>query len=642
MADRPSDPIHDNDRTALAAFVLTVVLIAVGSLWPQSRLWGVAWYQFFPWYVGASVATISVVAVAWWGRTHSERDNPSSVASLAVPLIVSLGLLLFVVLRTRTHFLGDGYILLGRLESGTYTFQPWEFGPFTLERWVFDLLGHSVPVTAFRVISWASGALYMIAVWWAAYRLYDDAARRLWFAGGLLTGGYLLLYFGYVEHYPLFVATVAAFTFTGLFVAQGRCHRLWIVPSLVFGLVLHPFGVVMVIPAGYLLFRDSPLQRVYERLSRPVRIAIPAKVALLAIALFVYFYVTHLFFRLSFVPPWTDRFTVEGYTLFSWHHLVDVFSLILQLAPGLLIFVAVVFALPVRAMLKRPEYRFLVLLSVLSLVMAFVFDPKIGLPRDWDLFAFAGIPLTVLAFRATLDHSAPRRYFAPVAMIVVSLLVLIPRVATQVSSDKSIAVFRYFADLDPIRNKDGQTRLIQYYRQQGLNGRADSLAARVRSAHPELALHEQAMSLTRAGKLDQAIATYKKALAIDPSMATSWANIGFCFLNKEQPDINRKLSDSAVVYLEIANAVQPYNPITLRLLGDAYYGAGHDQRAEQLWLEVLRLQPNDVETYKILLQYYRGRRRIEDTNDLLERLWKVMDTAQAPVLQPGDSGQVDQ
>ena len=36
MADRPSDPIHDNDRTALAAFVLTVVLIAVGSLWPQS------------------------------------------------------------------------------------------------------------------------------------------------------------------------------------------------------------------------------------------------------------------------------------------------------------------------------------------------------------------------------------------------------------------------------------------------------------------------------------------------------------------------------------------------------------------------------------------------------------------------------
>jgi len=618
--NRPDGPAFQSERTAMAIlipFVAAVALIVVGSLWPQSRLWGFGWYQFFPWYVGAIVLLVAVaLVVGWWYRGAGTRPKARSRTSTAADVVVSLILCAcFIFLFTRTHFLGDGYILLGRLEAGAYSFQPWEFVPFTLERWVYEAFSPlKGQIFAFRLISWLSGVGFMVAVWWAAFRLFQDAIRRRLFAFGLFTGGYLLLFFGYVEHYPLFVTVVAIFTLTGILVARGRYNRLWLLPSLSLGLVLHPFGVVLILPAAYLLFRNSALQRVYDGLSQPVRIAVPATVTLLAAALFVYFYVTNLFFRLAFVPPWADRFTVEGYTLFSWHHLVDVFSLMLQLVPGLLIFIALIVTLPLRDLTNRPEYRFLALLSLLSMAIVFIFDPKIGLPRDWDLFAFAGVPLTVLAFYALLDFQQPVSVgrLAPVAMIILSVVILAPRVATQVSEEKSIDVFQYYADLDPIRNKDGQARLIQYYRAGGRNDLADALSKRIQASHPELRLHERGMALTRVGELDSAIDIYKRVLTIDPSMATTWSNIGLCYLVQSR-------FDSAITYLEAADGIQPYNAITIHLLGKAYFGAGRRAEAERCWREAIRLNPDNFESYQLLLSLYRQQDRGDDYRRVLMR-----------------------
>lgn len=639
--NHPDSPAHQSERVALAIlipFVATAVLIAVGSLWPQSRLWGLGWYQFFPGYVGAIVLPAAAAIMVWRYRTTENDPAPDSNRSILLPAIsiTFLLLVLFVLLCTRTHFLGDGYILLGRLESGAYTFQPWEYVPFTLERWVYEIFAPlKGQILAFRLISWFSGAVFTVAVWWTAARLYNGWARRMTFALGMLTGGYLLLFFGYVEHYPLFVAVVTIFTMTGLLVAKEQCRRWWLLPSLAIGLALHPFGVVLIIPALYLLLRNTSLHHAYARLSRPVRIAIPVKAVLLAIALFVYLYVTHLFFRLAFVPLIADRFTVEGYTLFSWRHLADVFSLIIQLVPGLLIFVVLAFMLPARELLRRPESRFLAMLSLLSLAITFIFDPKIGLPRDWDLFAFAGVPLSVFAFHSLLDRdrrSAVSR-LAPVAMIILSVVLIAPRVATQVSADRSIEVFQYFAGLDPIRNKDGRLRLIQYYRLQGRVDLADQVMRSEHAIHPELTLHERAMQMTRDGDIDGAIATYKRVLAIDPSMATTWSNLGLCYLFQ-------KRFDSAVVYLEAANGVQPYNAITLHLLGQACYGAGETDKAARVWREAIRLAPDNIETYRLLLSLYREVGDFENYRELLSKVSALPNAAEDLMREAADSAAV--
>jgi len=36
------------------------------------------------------------------------------------------------------------------------------------------------------------------------------------------------------------------------------------------------------------------------------------------------------------------------------------------------------------------------LVALLTFGTAFVFDPKIGMARDWDLYAFTGLPLGLL------------------------------------------------------------------------------------------------------------------------------------------------------------------------------------------------------------------------------------------------------
>lgn len=89
------------------------------------------------------------------------------------------------------------------------------------------------------------------------------------------------------------------------------------------------------------------------------------------------------------IPPY------ERYTLFSLAHMLDLFNLIFLISPIALI-------IPIFAFRYRKEIlvttwgTFLLISSLCGLLFAFLWNPDIGMLRDWDLFAPFLFPLLLL------------------------------------------------------------------------------------------------------------------------------------------------------------------------------------------------------------------------------------------------------
>ncbi len=84
--------------------------------------------------------------------------------------------------------------------------------------------------------------------------------------------------------------------------------------------------------------------------------------------------------------------------------------------------------------------------------MALVFNPNLGMARDWDVFSFAGLPL-VLLFTLLLIEQKQLAALGLCAML--ALLVLLPRAGAQVAPQIAISHFRNYAKLNPLMNRTG-------------------------------------------------------------------------------------------------------------------------------------------------------------------------------------------
>ena len=74
-----------------------------------------------------------------------------------------------------------------------------------------------------------------------------------------------------------------------------------------------------------------------------------------------------------------------------------------MLLPGVGILLLVLVRLDIRKLWLSREIRFLSIATALCLGTVFVLGHGLGMPRDWDLFAFSGVPLVVLAFHVMIS-----------------------------------------------------------------------------------------------------------------------------------------------------------------------------------------------------------------------------------------------
>jgi len=99
----------------------------------------------------------------------------------------------------------------------------------------------------------------------------------------------------------------------------------------------------------------------------------------------------------------------EHYTMFSWAHLRDIINQQLLAAPVVLPSLLLVRALAGRRLEWRQRWlTFLLIAAACYLFLTLVWNPDYGGRRDWDLFAPASLPLTVL-LATLLPQALPER-----------------------------------------------------------------------------------------------------------------------------------------------------------------------------------------------------------------------------------------
>ncbi len=586
-AERAQAPVRLS--AIFAAYYAVLVAFFGASFFPEYRIWGVNWWAYFPDYVPFVLFAIGAVAPIVMrlvlrrgesdvGELGASADSSSKYFIIVGGLTV-LYALAFYLLRAKTHFLGDGYTALSSLASDNPLVKPRGLGESLVHIWVKSAIGGDAEAAAllsFQAISISAGVLFLVAVALVSKWLFERTIDRVLFWLGLASGGYMLLFFGYVENYSLFVLSVGVYSLMGLLVVKRKINRWLILPVLGLAVFFHTMGVTLIPSAVYLLVANSKLGNTLAGLNNKTKLLMGAITVVIFVSLFYYFYSTDYFFRFAFMPLFENRFTVEGYTLFSSKHLLDYFNLLILLLPGLPLVVVTLFFLPLRKIFKQRAYRYLLILLVSTLGAVFIFDPKLGMPRDWDLFSFCGVPLMILSYYIILDN---RRLIRPCTIVstlavLLGFLSLFPRAASQVVPEISVAHFKNYSELDRIKSRTSRLILIDFYREAGDEEKAQLEREQWRVDFPEKRLVDSAVVLIKTGHPLEAVPLLRQVLKINPLYADAWLNLGTCYMYLQDYDL-------AINCLIIANGLNPYNAQFLNDLGTAYLYMANYQRAEK-------------------------------------------------------------
>jgi len=551
----------------LVAYYVTLLLMMIAGVVGQGRIWGINFYWGMPFFFFVGMIMIGLVAPFVLPRifvTASDRATRAILFAFSIVLAVA-----FFLFPAQTHFGGDGYQLLSRLADQVGSPKSWDIGATMVNNFLYSTLAGANDARAlltYRLISQITGVFLILLTVLVSFKVYDSNRERLLVALGILSGGYMLQFFGYVENYAGLIGALALFCLIGVGATRKRINRYWSIVPFAVALFFHGFAIVLLPALLYLFLYDSALYKKLIPRSVKSRLLLAVVVLIVGVALHQYLYRNMLFFKFAFLPLLPDRFTVDNDYLLSIKHIVDTLNLILIQFPGFLVFIAVFFMW--RQKKRSNASVFLATILVTSLIAVYVFNPGIGMSRNWDLFSIIGPPLVLLAIIATLesDEADKKRYAAAMLMIVLALLALVPRVVALNEPTIAIQQFKNDIKLDRVRNRYARTLLITYYEKNGDSAAAEAERQLTLREFPEEANVGRAKSLVQAHRYSEAISLLRVVLRANPINYHAYTNLGAAFRESKQVD-------SAVYYLEIANGLNPYSKSILANLAAAYLDA---------------------------------------------------------------------
>jgi len=567
----------------LSVFIGTVGCFIASALLPASRFWAGYTFSLHPSYI---LVLFGVIGAGLLVALRLRQNEPSKKLSIdnrtywlvssAAAVVITV---LFILARTKTHFLGDGYTLLALLADADPLVKNREIGEAMAHIWLKNLIGGDAQTAAlmsFRIVSITAGALATVGSLFVSRQLFDDLRDQLAFAGGMLSTGYILLYFGYVENYSLFVTAVLAFTYTGILISEGRLSKWYILVPLGAAILCHVFGVTLIPAAVYLLLARTKFGRTMARAQARTWAVIGLLLSIVGTVTLYYIGENFFFVRLAILPLIADRFTIESYTLFSWEHILDYVSLLLMILPGLLVLAAVFIKDRNVKMVGTSTVIFLSVAALSTLGAAFIFDPKLGMYRDWDLFSFALVPVATLGYLWLLRSRSSSFDPRPIAWacVLLGVAVLGNRLAVINTPEKAIAEFNQCIERDHTRNRTSRRILIDYYEALGDSAQARAEEERWVSEYPIRDLYDSAHVMSSRGECAEAVGIYRSILEDYPNYTGAWSNLCFCFYQQHE-------LDSALYYCHIAIGMNSFDGSAFNNMGLTLASLGRKDEARE-------------------------------------------------------------
>lgn len=511
-----------------------ILLVAVLSIAPGAGFWGINHLSRFPGFpyfpVVALLCLILVMAFQdALGRFLFEAAGDRILRSrkIQIPLL-ACAVALFFAFRTRTHFLGDGYLLLETLGEDSVVRPANSLGYYLLS-WLYAHLARIAGLTPeafYRSVAILCGAAGLAALVLLVGRTVWANWRRALFLYLVCASGPFLLNFGYVENYALLFLFSNCFVVSGIACTHHRLSILW--PSLFLGLaILSHLAALVALPAFLcLLLREfrSPTSRGL------LKALAPLGVSLVLVGLFLTrighgFDILGAATRLdaNLQNPFRPLGGPEG--ILSLGAMAAAANLLLLVSPPAVLTLSAGLG-QLAARRTRPTILFLASHALGFLVFLLIIDPKLGAGRDWDLFCVQGTGLIALAVDIFPDH---RR--AAVLAVAMGFLAGAPWVL--VNANPSASVDRFIAmtgTFPQYPRAYGFESLGKYYRTRGdldSSRRMYAEAVRISPGSPRFRTLLAAASIALFNRsrdrgspddrfLADAEASYRTALSLDP------------------------------------------------------------------------------------------------------------------------------
>lgn len=624
------------NKVTLIGCGFLIALHAIASFFPQPRLWGVNLLYYLPFVFRWILVILSILilfphinrAIGNFLTDFSRRltDRFKKINRYYKYVFLSLiGGIFFWAFRVKTFLLGDSFLRAREINLGaklSFT-EPLDF---LLHVNVAKLFGWDAFQT-YAATSIVAGGVFVFFILLVRDLVGKDNQERFFVFSIFITMGANQLFFGYVESYTLvYVAMIAYILFSLGYIKKNNGLILPIL-SFFLSVSLHLFAITLLPSLLYLIFSEGPKKTETEtetekRKDRLVKYLISLGIIVLVgigLSLLQNFNPEKKGLGYYLIHPLGKG--ESSYSVFSFSHILDLINHQLLVSPvGMLILLTSVLVFPKKIDHKDRVIRFLLWLSVFGLTFAFFIDPKLGYPRDWDMFAFSALGYTFLGVHIFLKSWREAKMgslrYVTISLLFTSLISAVPWIYVNASEKKSVERFEYLLDLDEIRSAYGRENLAMYYNQRGdsqkeikqwekaikLTGSARYITnlalVYYNQQNYDLALKELERSVkvdstfdfthfclaeifTKEGRYDEAIAEYRKAIKFRSTITQYYDNLGALLANL-------KRYQEAVLVFEQGLKANPGYPSIYRNLGYTYYNLNDFSQAEkylQLYLQ---------------------------------------------------------
>ena len=218
------------------AILVSLGLIGLSLVLTPGTLWGFEHFKYNApygwWLLGLLVLGSLHLAFGWLPVSFVERAI-EKIARLIwgkyfiVRLfIAAASAWLFYLFRVQTAFLGDGYFLLntfGRDEAySSHAIKPISIWIIKAVQSAFGGYTYWTSLSAFQTISIVAGFFVVYNFIAIACLIAASARGRILAFGTMLFAGWSLLFFGYIEFYPLLWLAASFFVRYAIAYAQGK------------------------------------------------------------------------------------------------------------------------------------------------------------------------------------------------------------------------------------------------------------------------------------------------------------------------------------------------------------------------------------------------------------------------------------
>jgi Tfp pilus assembly protein PilF len=623
---------------------LLILLHFIASFFPQLRLWGISQlhyfsleFRLFVCLVGFLILfpgvnqtlAILIERTFAWVVEKSRKLNRYLVYSV----ISLLSLIAFWFFRAKTPLLGDGYLRAGELKLGQLLSitEPLDF---YLHLFVFRIFGWD-GYTTYAVLSCMAGAVYVFLVLLLCDIWGRNGKEKAFAFFFLISLGSIQLFFGYVESYSLMFVALVAYLVFSLRYLKGENGFLWPCIFLLLSASFH-LSAFFVLPSLLYLAWARPSESSHPKAGR---VKFTNVIILMCMLSFV---ILGLFLLKTYSPeglPGSFLIHPFGkgdslYSFFSLAHLLDFLNHQLLISPVSLVLWMLLLVLFRKSMkLQSSVVRFLLWVTLGSVAFALLVDPKLGYARDWDLFAFAGIGISLLGLYLFIDVLRTKgeigmegkvrvTEFSRMALVLVatSLVFTLPWIWINASQNKSVARFEDLLKMDERRAAHGYGTMACYFRDEGETKRTVEFWKKAIAIDP-IPRYYAALgnAYSRLERYDQAIEAYDRSLGMDPYGPANYLlhrSLGLCLAKEGR-------YDEAAVQLKQVVKLKPNKPAYHYNLASVLAKAGRYGEAVPYFKRVLELDPNSAVTYRSLGFCYARMGKKEEAEKYLERYLKL-------------------